>query len=225
MLPYAGRGTFKPALTLSTSRALSAFPPRLRRTLRYVQTGSKDVANFGLGTQIFRANSLYDPDFSGTGHQPNGYDTLLAAYNHYTVVRARITVTLRAPNTGSGLFEPGVFVLAFSSTGTFLGSQTLESALEKKTTLCYGPYGPVTGLQSANCYEGMLNIPALLGKTEREVVEMSNLRGSLNASPAETYYFELGFFSESSNPGAITWNAILEFDTVFTEPVSEFGDS
>ena len=39
-----------------------------------------------------RLNSLFDPNLSGLGHQPRGFDQLMAVYEKYTVVAAKITV-------------------------------------------------------------------------------------------------------------------------------------
>lgn len=39
-----------------------------------------------------RLNSLYDPNLTGLGHQPRGFDELMSIYEKYTVVAAKITV-------------------------------------------------------------------------------------------------------------------------------------
>lgn len=44
-------------------------------------TGGTTVA----ATQQFRLNSLYDPDFTNTGHQPYYYDQIAALYAEYCV--------------------------------------------------------------------------------------------------------------------------------------------
>lgn len=38
-------------------------------------------------------NSLYDPDRTGTGHQPYGFDALSVAYNRYKVNSATVVLT------------------------------------------------------------------------------------------------------------------------------------
>lgn len=51
--------------------------------------------NPGVGTtslHLFRANSVFDPDETGVGHQPAGFDQWAARYTHYTVLGAKITV-------------------------------------------------------------------------------------------------------------------------------------
>lgn len=49
----------------------------------------------------FRANSIYDPDYTGVGHQPYGRDQWVAFYNHYTVLGSKITVHFSATTTST----------------------------------------------------------------------------------------------------------------------------
>jgi len=199
---------------------------RIRRTLRYAQTNTIDVANFGISAQVFRANSLYDPDYTGTGHQPNGFDQLIAAYNHYTVVGCRIRVSQLQIGTGGGNIEPGFLVLAWSDTGTFIVSQSsLQGTLEKRNVLASTAYAGNNAALQENVLQGTISIAKLLGKTDQQLVEMANLRGDASSNPVEGYFFELGLMGVSSNPGAITVIVELEYDAVFTEPVTNFGDS
>lgn len=80
-------------LRSSLSKALPAFssaspfPPTRGYRLVYEQDGYLAVGTSGTcGTeQAFNLNSLYDPDKTGTGHQPYGYDALQVAYNRYKV--------------------------------------------------------------------------------------------------------------------------------------------
>lgn len=43
------------------------------------------------GTQTFRTNSLFDPDLTGAGKQPLGFDELAALYDSYRVTGAKVT--------------------------------------------------------------------------------------------------------------------------------------
>lgn len=45
-------------------------------------------------TYGFRANSMYDPNYSGGGHQPMYYDQMSAIYTKYQVIASFIEVTL-----------------------------------------------------------------------------------------------------------------------------------
>lgn len=47
------------------------------------------------GTEIaFRLNSLFDPNFTGTGHQPLGYDQFSALYTLYRVYKVEVNIRL-----------------------------------------------------------------------------------------------------------------------------------
>lgn len=75
-----------------------AFPKQLMNTLSYTELVSVTVTAGTPGlSYAWVANGLYDPNRTGIGHQPLYFDQLAAIYNHYTVLRSRIRVTLGYP--------------------------------------------------------------------------------------------------------------------------------
>lgn len=76
-------------------RSLNAFPQYRYVNHKYVDTVT--LTSPGTpgdpGFYQFRVNSLHDPDYSGTGHQPLYYDEMSARYAYYTVVSASIECT------------------------------------------------------------------------------------------------------------------------------------
>lgn len=76
-------------------RSISPFPQSKMVRHRYVENvsfGPAGVAGQGLA-YTFSANSLYDPNVSGVGHQPMFRDEMAARYKYYTVIASYITVT------------------------------------------------------------------------------------------------------------------------------------
>jgi len=117
-IPMAKRAKAWPTSTVGRPRP---FPIRMGATMRYCTTVSAtqsvgSVANFN-----FSCNSIYDPDITGTGHQPYGHDTYADIYNQYTVLRSRLrfTPTLAVASTaityGVGI-EPGTTGLPATDT-------------------------------------------------------------------------------------------------------------
>lgn len=53
----------------------------------------------GMSYYSYRANSIYDPNYSGVGHQPRGYDELAPFYRKYEVVRSAIQITISVPDS------------------------------------------------------------------------------------------------------------------------------
>lgn len=79
------------------------FPKNNIVQLRYcTQVQLVDVTGGILDIHAFSANNIYDPDVTGTGHQPLGRDQWALYYNHYRVIKSAITVKLTTTSVGSG---------------------------------------------------------------------------------------------------------------------------
>lgn len=78
---------------ISPSRNLP-LPKAITVRMRYV---SQFPLNPAIGTPTFyqlSANGLYDPDVTGGGHQPNGFDQMMSLYNHYEVLKSECTFSV-----------------------------------------------------------------------------------------------------------------------------------
>lgn len=51
--------------------------------------------------QQFRANSIYDPDLTGIGHQPMGHDQYQALYKKYRVKASKIEIWYQSQTSGN----------------------------------------------------------------------------------------------------------------------------
>lgn len=66
---------------------------------------------------IFRANSCQDPDFSGLGQQPYGYDQIAQWFNSGTVLGSKITVQdLRSTTSNTTLTAVGIAMIPNDAT-------------------------------------------------------------------------------------------------------------
>lgn len=84
------------------ARGPSGFPDNLFIKLRYTQRIAQTHAA-GVGAeQVFRGNSLFDPDLTGGGHQPYGFDQWVNFYSYYTVYGSTCKVQL-IPTTNTYL--------------------------------------------------------------------------------------------------------------------------
>ena len=61
------------------------FPTRCRAQLKYTSYVNINVVTGLVGTQYIRCNSLFDPDATGIGGQPRGFDQYALLYDQYTV--------------------------------------------------------------------------------------------------------------------------------------------
>ena len=70
-------------------RGIFGFPDEFITTIRYVDVYTLTSASNGIAKQYMRMNSLFDPDQTGTGHQPYYFDQFAALYNRYTVLGSK----------------------------------------------------------------------------------------------------------------------------------------
>lgn len=85
-------------LPIMVKFGLCPFPPQLFNTVKYTANFNL-VISTGVGKYLFSCNGLFDPDFTGGGHQPLYFDQLAAIYDHYTVLSSRIKVKLGFTST------------------------------------------------------------------------------------------------------------------------------
>lgn len=90
----ARRGRSKRTVAKLTKRI--GFPQSSLVRLRYAEIVgiNAGVGETAFGIYNFRANDVYDPNFSSGGHQPNCYDQWTAIYQKHTVVGSKIKVTM-----------------------------------------------------------------------------------------------------------------------------------
>lgn len=111
------------------------FPQQKICTLCYAQQGTLYSGTLQLfGTeQSFRVNSLFDPDKTGTGHQPMGFDQLMLLYFRYKVFAVKAEITWTNPSAD------GITVgykLNNPADGANLGGMSVDRATESLTVRC-----------------------------------------------------------------------------------------
>lgn len=67
----------------------SGYPDKIETTLIY-ETFLLLSNSTAKGNYTFRGNSVYDPDYTGTGHQPRTFDTYSEMYGKFRVLSTRI---------------------------------------------------------------------------------------------------------------------------------------
>lgn len=80
-------------------------------------------------------NSTYDPDFTGTGHQPYYYDTLSSLYKRYAVQGAKLTAKFsHIANTITTTQPSGPTIIGITTDDDGTISTTLSTAMEEHGT-------------------------------------------------------------------------------------------
>jgi len=85
--------------------------------------GQPGVLVNGVAYNTFKANGCYDPNATGVGHQPRGWDEHVSLYNKYVVLGSKITfqpTQLDSTDTNVGYFG----IIKRTNTEQILGQTT-----------------------------------------------------------------------------------------------------
>lgn len=224
--PQGGAKSKKRALTkrskkqLMRARADAVFwgnsvakpmPFKFKFQTRYAQNFSLNPGASGTAAvNVFRANDLYDPDLTGVGHQPVGFDQIMTMYNHFTVIASKIRVSFfnedsaRAPFVGIAL-QGGSAVEADLLRYIENGACRYERVGEQGTG---GSHTTVT----MQC-----NVSQWLGRPS--LLSEDDCRGSTAGSPTEQVYYHVWAAPNSSaDHGNINCLVQIDYVAILTEP-------
>jgi len=150
---------------------------------------------------VFRGNSCFDPDYTGTGHQPMYFDQYSEIYNKYRVLGCAIRVDLNNASTASALYFicfPSTDIATLTSV-----SQALEQGRAKSPKIV--PLGQT--MSSARIKEYCSTRKAL-GQTKVQVMDEDNA-ANIGATPNQVWYWNLFWESTDQNANVIS-HAIIK---------------
>jgi len=166
------------------------------------------AATATVGSYVFTANGLYDPNITGGSLSPAGFAQLIGSYEHYIVSHAKITVIFT--NNGA---TPTMVGIALEPDAT--GSTDVNNMLEL-------PYEQMVQLEGASVYGSSktLSMSVNLSKYFGEnVLKTSGIyRGDATSNPTEQAYFHCKAFAVKGGSADVFITVKIEYTATFTEP-------
>lgn len=182
-------------------------PTKLKATLRFVDYPTLNIGAAGTpATHVYRASGLYDPDVTGVGAQPRGFDQLMTLYDHFVVIGSKITVKM-SPYIAT---KPVYFAINLKDSGTTDANiiTTTESSFTSWNLV--SPSGDTCTL--VQTYS-----PRFLGRSNP--LSDPDLKGSDSASPVENAFYHVVIASPAgTDESAIVPFVCIEYTAVFIEP-------
>lgn len=158
------------------------------------------------GTYVYSANGMYDPNITGTGTQPVGFDEMTALFDHYTVIYSKIIVDFHYQGTAGSSYvgvklndnaasitAPGQLIVGESS-GTMVTEQKDHASITRSVA-----------------------IGKFLGRPN--VLNEDDLRGDVGSNPAEQCYWYLYNIPNGVDADVVAIVRI-EYVSIWTEPRS-----
>jgi hypothetical protein len=176
------------AFAVQKQSGVVPFPMRYQSRLTYgVNVTTSTAGSSAFGTLYkFRLSSLFDPDQTGTGHQPYQYDQLAAVYTKYLVRHCVVDLTFTDP-TVDGLWV-GWSVVPEGDAGDTPTSLTLEDFVERPNWRCM-PLNN-TGAQTVTC-KMSIPIHTVFGLTPGQYENQTSVFGAAyNNNPTSVAYLQ-----------------------------------
>lgn len=180
------------------------FPKKLHINHKYVEKFAITVGSGLNNYQLFHANGMYDPNVSIGGHQPIGFDEVSDLYNHYHVLRAKMTVEL-SPSTTPVFVAVSIEDDVAAPTGIFEAGEQATSTVTILPNTAVRPLS-ITKSWDAKQYFG------------GDILDNDQLQGNSASNPNESSYFCI--FTEAVD-GVTGYNLFglvkIEYDAIWTE--------
>lgn len=190
----------------------SALP--LGKTFKYraryhEQAVTFTATNSSPAVGVYTMNGLYDPNITGVGHQPIGFDQIMPMYDHYHVIGSKITVKCTNLDAGTG----GILTLNLKdNSGT---SANLNEIIENGNckSVLIGTSGSSDGTKTLtlNC-----NPSKFFG---RKVMQGTKYNGNELSNPSDQVYCHVNFQgAQNISTVSAVMQITIEYIAILTEP-------
>lgn len=185
------------------------FPATRRVTLRYVSYAS---ISGGFSNQVVSANNIFDPDTSGGGHQPLGFDNWAALYATYIVVGSRIRVTFQ-PSTSSAT-EPYIYGVYLSDSSSLGATEWTVVAEQPACAWVMGSNDWDSGSSQKELF-GTFDAAKFFNVVNVKDNE-SRFGGGIGGAPSDPVFFHLFGGGINGTAQASTMAYEIEYDVIFS---------
>lgn len=187
-------------------------------TLKYCEEISINAGIAAVATYVFRANSLFDPNFTGVGHQPMGFDEWMARYARYAVISSTLTMRYVTETTSNA--TPCYFCIAQTATGSVYSGVTPTLLLENKDHSAVKQGGLIYHYNTNNNNKVSSRWSARKWY-RRSAVSDYDLQADSGSNPNEVCFFECCAASVAGNdPATHSFLVTIYFKCAFFDPLT-----
>lgn len=189
----------------------SIVPYKMVRNLPYsdISLPLNATANVNLPVVlVYAAGDLYDPYRSGLGHQPRGFDQIMALYDHFVCLGSKLKINSTLTGASSAPVKMGITLLDDSTTLTTTGYMESPNTVFTVLNQEYPTRSLVGKGYSAKQF---------LGRSHP--LSDPDLKGDASNSPSENAFYHIWCSAETStDPPEVVTTIELDFAAAFIEP-------
>ncbi len=164
------------------------------KAVKLVYVGTANIGSMVTGNvgHLVTCNGMFDPDFTGLGHQPMGFDQWMGFYNHYRVFKSKLTCWVNG--SSNDVTQPLYLVLRTDDNSSIVSpiasSNRLEQAVEEPGTrvkLFGNAQSDITKAHLTKTW----NARSTFGKSFAD----NDMKGNVGSNPAELSFFRMQIFN------------------------------
>lgn len=176
--------------------------------LRYAISDGITSTAGSIGLKEFRANGIYDPDYTGVGTQPRGFDQWMAMFDHWVVLASKVNatfvpITALSNTVGVGLRLQDDFTAPANLDALY------ESRIKRSGWLVPGQGNGVRISMYVNI-KRHFNLKSIIG--------LSRFQGNPVQDPTEQLAWQLTAMDFNSGTTTIGVYGYIDYWVCFTEP-------
>lgn len=198
----------KKGYTMKVMKGVGFIAPRLITRMKYSEEFTLSTLPTTIGVQQFRLNSVYDPNYTGAGHQPYGFDQLAALYLRYRVFATKWVIQIGPPNDV-------VHYSVMPINGAITISTFSQIAEYPKAMVKTSSVGSVPVYFKGKCY-----LPRLGGDKKVEYKSDDRFASSVTTNPTEDMRLILSQYNPSTTATTVSRIFVtLVYYTEFFDPI------
>jgi len=182
------------------------FPTRCKAQLRYTSYANLNPVIGSVNLQYVRCNGIYDPDASGVGGQPRGFDQYAQLYDQYTVNNARLKIWVASSNSATYGTDK---VLAGIS---IVDGVTTTPAIDNCADRPYTTFKLINSTAAAS--DQMITSNWNRAKRFPKDQTYQSLSAQIAANPAEEEFFQIWLYS-AYFPLASSCSVTVQYEVVY----------
>jgi hypothetical protein len=183
LLKFGRKFPVSPGLAIAAS---PLGPSAVRLLMSYSTTVNMTSTVGALATYIMTGNGLFDPDVTGSGLQPLGFDQWATLYQRYRVIASNIQVSFSTP--GATTNATGSFDVALTPSNT----SSVYSTFTAAASAPFSKYRTFNGNGSQGItLKSKMDTSTVAGVTHAAVLAEDILQASVSANPSDMWFWHI----------------------------------
>ena len=190
-------------------RGLPAIRTRAKVRFRYSDYDHKITSTSGvLNAHAFCANGCYDPDVTGGGHQPFGWDQWSPYFRQYIVTGSKIKCYVTTDGTVNGTC--GIYLDDDNTVPSNIGAM-----IEAKR----GSFSIINQQRSSAKIRAAFSARKFYNV--RDVKDnIDRIGANVSTNPADKSYFVVWFQAEAGSTASIYFIVVIDYIVDFSQPIT-----